>query len=315
MAIAQKGIKHSATNEKKPIVIRNGIKRIYRLIPLKRRLFSHLRKALSLPPSIYQHLHFEGPFTVEIDASHRFRMHSNGTFVENEIFWKGYGGSWEATSLQVWAALCRGQKGLICDIGANTGVYALAAAALAPEASVVAFEPVARMASRLRQNVDLNRFAISVEQMAVSDHSGQVQIFDILTEHNYSASLEGQGPEATSYTVDACALDDYAPAKSAETMGPIKIDVERHEPAAVQGMLQLLVAHRPPILIEILDADIGAAVGQLLDGLGYSVFHIEEERGLIPTSRMEPLEENNWNHLLCTEKDFQRAGLQRFVIT
>jgi FkbM family methyltransferase len=292
---------------------RQMTKKLYRAIPFKRQLFEWLRQGPVLPGALYQHLHFEGPFTVEIDSGHRFQLQSYGTYVENEIFWRGYGGSWEATSLRVWAALCREQNGLICDIGANTGVYALAASTLAPEALVVAFEPVARMANRLRRNVELNHFAISVEQMAVSDHSGQVQIFDILTDHNYSASLEGQGSEAACYSVEACALDDYAPAAGADMVGPIKIDVERHEPAVMRGMMRLLAAHRPSIIIEILDAGIGAEVSSLIDGLGYRMFHIEEERGLIPTNRMKP-KERDWNHLLCTTEDFERAGLEEFII-
>lgn len=295
------------------MMLREASKQLYRFMPLKRPLFSLLRRVTSLPPQIYQHLHFEGPFTVAIDAEHEFRIQSYGTYVENEIFWRGYGGSWEASSLQVWAALCRGQTGLICDIGANTGMYALAAAALAPEAKVVAFEPVARMANRLRRNVDLNRGGIMVEQMAISDHSGRVPIFDIMADHNYSASLVGQGPDAASYDVDGCSLDDYVARTGAQTIGPIKIDVERHEPAAIRGMLNLLTAHRPPVLIEILDADIGTEVGKLVDGLGYSMFHIAEKRGLVPTSQLAPLQGEDWNHLLCTSVDFGRAGLERFV--
>src|SRR5690606_2225067 len=110
----------------------------------------------SLPESVYRHLHFEGPFTVRIDAEHEFRIISHGSVIENELFWAGYGQSWEGGSLKVWAALCRQRRGPILDIGANTGVYALAAKALAPKARVIAVEPVARVAAKLRANIALN---------------------------------------------------------------------------------------------------------------------------------------------------------------
>jgi FkbM family methyltransferase len=169
------------------------------------------------------------------------------------------------------------------------------------------------MARRLRSNVDLNDFSIRVEQMAVSDRRGRLPLFDNLSNHNYSASLEGQGPDAARYLVDVCSLDDYVAASTAVSVGPIKIDVERHEPAAVRGMMGLITAHRPPIIVEILDSSIGTEVERLITGIGYRVFHICEKRGLVPTIRILPRDEHDWNHLLCTERDFTRAGLQKFL--
>jgi hypothetical protein len=160
----------------------------YRALPFKLQAFSFIRGRFVLPRSIYQHLHFVGPFTVDLGAKRSFRIHSAGTVLENDLFWSGYGGDFERISVQVWAELCRDRSGLILDVGANTGVYALAAAALAPDAEVVAFEPVARMADRLAHNISLNGFPVSIERAAVTDHSGTVTIYDNMESHNYSAS-------------------------------------------------------------------------------------------------------------------------------
>ena len=205
------------------------LKSLYRALPFKQRLYELLRKGPALPAALYQHLHFEGPFEVPIDPSHKFTICSYASQVENELFWVGFGGSWEGKSLEIWTALCRSRNGMALDIGANTGVYALAAAALHKE--VIAFEPIERMARRLLHNIDLNGFPIIVEQKAVSNRSGRLPIYDDLTDHNYSASLEGQGPVAARYEVEACALDDYLAVLGNPALAVVKIDVERHEPA------------------------------------------------------------------------------------
>jgi len=292
---------------------RSLARRLYRAIPLKRQLYGVLRRGPALPHSLYQHLHFEGPFTVKIDQGHSFRIHSDGSQVENDLFWSGFGGGWERTSLRVWAALCRDRRGLILDIGANTGVYALAAAALAPDAEIAAFEPIARMAEQLSANVALNDFAIAVEQKAVSDRSGRLPIYDTMVDHNYSASLEGQGSDALSYEVDVVSLDDWLAGRADKRLSAIKIDVERHEPAAVRGMRNLLATQRPSILIEILNETISAEVRQLIDGVGYRVYQIDERNGLIPSEQHEQLRYDDRNYLLCTAEEFARAELGRYL--
>lgn len=283
-------------------------RRVYRAIPLKKPVFELIR-GIPLPERFYRHLHFNGAFTVSIDEDHRFRINSHGTFVENELFWSGFGNSWEAISLRAWASLCRNRQGTILDIGANTGVYALAARSLAPKARVIAVEPVSRVAARLRANVALNNGGIEIIEKAVSDHSGTMMLSDVPGDHNYSASLEGQGPDALIYPVEICSLDDLLGADWPSAVGPIKIDIERHEPAAIRGMAETLYRYRPPILIEVLDAGIGRAIEASLRGLGYAYFHIDENQGLTPATQLAPLRHHHWNHLLCTPADFERAGL------
>ena len=294
--------------------MRTLAKRIYRALPLKQPIFEWVRSRFSLPQNVYQHLHFEGPFEVRIDDDHSFRMQSGGSYLENELFWGGYGKSWEAMSLNVWTAMCRRTEGLILDIGANSGAYGLAAKSLAPAAEVVAFEPLARMAAKVRLNAALNDMPIRVVEMAVSDRTGKLPIFDLMVDNNYSASLEGQGPDAQSYDVDVCSIDGFLSALPAKPVAAIKIDIERHEPAALRGMVKTLHEHRPPILIEILDAKIGQECSEALDGIPYARYTIIEESGLRPTEDLVPAGGHDWNHLLCLPSDFERMGLDRFLL-
>jgi hypothetical protein len=68
------------------------------------------------------------------------------------------------------------------------------------------------------------------------------------------------------------------------------------------------------MLIEILDRSIGRQIEELIDGLDYRLFHIDEDRGLIPTDRLCPLRDHHWNHLLCGVEALDRAGLARLVV-
>jgi len=292
---------------------KTATRQIYQSIPFKKPVFELVRAMVRPPERLYRHLHFNGPFTVSIDEQHDFQMISYGALIENELFWAGFGKSWEATSLRAWAKLCRNERGTIIDIGANTGVYALAARSLAPRARVIAVEPVFRVAEKLRANASMNGGAITVLEIAISDHSGTMMLSDLPEDHNYSASLEGQGTGAASYPVEIRSLDDLLSSEWPAAVGPIKIDIERHEPAAIRGMTETLRRYRPPMLIEILDAKIGQEIESWLHGLGYDYFHIDEDKGLIPAAQLAPLCDHNWNHLLCTPADFERAGLKSLL--
>ena len=295
--------------------MRRILRRLYRAVPLKRQVYGLLRDHVTLPHAIYQHLHFEGPFEVRIDDRHRFFMEAYDDALENELFWRGFGGSWEQLSLQIWATLCDAGKDSIIDIGANTGVYSLTACAIAPQTEVIAFEPLARIAKRLRFNASLNKFRIEVAQLGVSDQTGIRTIFDTHGGPNYSASLEEPLANTTSYNIDVTTIDDYVAGSTVKRpIGLVKIDVEKHEPAVIRGMGQIIEADRPTLLIEILNRQIGDEISALVEGRHYRFFRIDEETGLVETRQLGHTGARNWNHLLCTHEKFEAAGLQRFVV-
>ena len=293
-------------------MIRRAVRSIYNAVPLKRPLFGFVRNRLGIVPPFFQHLHFRGPFALKIDGDHRITVFSEGHIVENELFWLGFGNGWEGTSLQLWHRICRGRRGLILDIGANNGVYALVAAKLAPDATVIAFEPMARVAQDLRRNVELNGLPIRIEQRAVSDRDGTVAIFDDGGDYNYSASIEGQGTRRVD--VEVCSVDRYLADQPDAKVAAIKIDVERHEPAAIAGMAKMLARDRPAILIEILDERIGEAVASQIADIGYRMFHIIEGKGIVPAAKLAPQEGHDWNCLLVTPDEFDRLRLADFLI-
>lgn len=293
--------------------LRRLASRIYNGLPLKRPLFDLLRP-LGLPKRLYQHLHFSGDFDVPLHDGRRFRVRSYGDQVENDLFWAGYGKGFEAQSLRVWAALAQTSEAAILDIGANTGLFALAARALAGPVPVVAFEPVTRIAERLATNVLLNNFDVEVTNLAVSDKSGSAIMHDTDDmKHSYSASLEtGFKGNDFSFTVQTTTLDEWLTVQSF-AVSLIKIDVEMHEPAAIRGMLGTLERYRPALVIEILTPALGTDVGALLGRFGYRYFMIDERRGLVPVETLGFREGEGRNVLACTDERFARAGLATFT--
>lgn len=236
---------------------------------------------------------------------------AHGNSVENELFWSGFAGNWEGESLRLWRDLCAGAE-TVLDVGANTGVYALAASSVSPMAQVVAFEPVKRVFDRLAENAVLNGGRITVVNAAASDREGVATLHDTDGDHVYSASLEYEmmGRRYTrAYEVPALTLDAFCAAEGIGRVDLVKIDVERHEPAVFRGFQATLAASRPDILVEILDEEIGSAVSKAVSGLGYSAYAVNDhgpDAGLHPVRRLGTVERN---YLLCQPKNASRLGL------
>ena len=64
----------------------------------------------------------------------------------------------EEDLLRCWVALSKGAK-VVLDVGANAGIYSLAAIAAQPDVVVHAFEPTPEIATRLRATAELNHLA------------------------------------------------------------------------------------------------------------------------------------------------------------
>jgi FkbM family methyltransferase len=278
------------------------------MLPLKRHLFSVLRP-LPLPRWLYQHLHFAGPFSLDVDGRSITVMHY-GYEVENELFWRGLAG-WEPTSLRVWAALARGAQSIF-DIGANTGIYSLVAKAVNPAAQVYSFEPVRRIYDRLVTNCRLNGFDVTCECMAVSSVDGPVVLYDLPLDHAMSASLEAGLPRpgltAVPTTVEGVKLATYVRQRGLQDIDLMKIDVEMHEESVLRGMEGYLGRCRPPMVIEILTDAVAKAVESLIEGIGYERFYLDNRHGPV---RVEELRAHHWlntNFLLCTSGTLERAG-------
>ena len=228
-----------------------------------------------LPRSVYQHLGSRGIFSVSIPGGGEFRWRSYGHVVENCVYWDGLQG-YEPESVEPWVAVARNAR-VVLDIGANTGYFALLAAAASRQgASVYAFEPVARVAAKLRANVALNpNLKIEIVEKAVGAETGVAPIFDPGGVHCYSASLDSSflKGEKESYSVPVVRVDDFASERGLADVDLVKLDVEGHEDSALDGMQHLLRTSRPALMIEVLQRSKDRLLEQLQElvsgGYGY----------------------------------------------
>jgi FkbM family methyltransferase len=133
--------------------------------------------------------------------------------------------------------------GVFFDIGANWGPFALLIASRPSFAGrVVAFEPIARVRADLESVVTQSGLAgrIAVRGEALSDRAGLGAMRYGL--HSALATLDvGAGAGVTVARLDD--LDLPAPQV-------VKIDVEGHEAAVLEGARTTLARHRPMIVLE-----------------------------------------------------------------
>ena len=293
--------------------MKKTIKSIYEAIPLKPVLLMTLKQVWTPHERIYRHLHFRAPFDVNLPGGGRMRVNHYGNQVENDLFWAGFGNGWEATSLLIWLRLAK-RAGTIMDIGANTGIYALAARAVNPLADVIALEPVARTFERLRRNIELNSFDIAAMCLAASDRDGTAVIYDPLSEHQYSASLE-QGmlngkSEVSIVEIEVRRADAILANREQNDPVLVKIDAERHERQVLKGFGQRIRELRPAFLIELLDRKIGGDVRNFFEGLNYLYYEIHEGECLRQTDDLGGAQRN---YLFCPRETARELKLGAVV--
>jgi FkbM family methyltransferase len=275
-------------------------KKLYAILPFKKEIFSVLR-AFPLPYKIIKHLYFNDNFKVRISKKYEFLMHHYGFQLENELFWYGING-WEKHSLSLWIEKCKGGD-IIFDIGANTGVYALMAQTINPNANIYAFEPVQRVYEKLLFNVQLNSYPINTFSVAISDKTGTTKIWDYNGEHEYGASLtepETKCEQLISYNVQTISLDDFIEKNQIAKIDLIKIDVEAFEPKVLDGYAKYFSVHKPILLIEILYNHIGEQVQRFIEAsmVKYDYFFIDEEKGLVKVKDIRRYSDKYFNYLL-----------------
>lgn len=144
--------------------------------------------------------------------------------------------------------------GVAIDVGANKGSYLYSMARWAGSSQVIAFEPQRALAQYLAgacQRSDLCN--VTVENLALSNQQGELKLFVPGDSHLPGASLEASIADKTAChteTVTVMTLDRYAAEKLKGLVRVIKIDVEDHELAVVQGGLDLIRRDKPLLVIE-----------------------------------------------------------------
>ncbi|GGI05967.1 FkbM family methyltransferase [Egicoccus halophilus] len=188
---------------------------------------------------------------------------------------------YEPDTLAVWcAALQHRPAGLVYDIGANIGVFALTAgllvrAGLAPAHELIAVEPTPELVEVGRRLVRRNRLEIEILQLAFGREDAAAT-FHLSDQSDASSSLnERFRPSTRKIDVRIRRLDDDVAARSA-TPTLLKIDTETTEPDVLEGAARTLADHRPWLVCEVLPGR-GAEerLQPQLDELGYRTYRLD----------------------------------------
>jgi FkbM family methyltransferase len=183
--------------------------------------------------------------------------------------------------------------GVFLDIGANVGFFTILGARLVGESgSVVAFEPEPRNVAALRDNVALNSFAnVTVVAAAVSNSTGTAAL-DV--PHRATARLlPGDYGDPNELQVATTSIDGYLSRHPGLVPDVIKLDVEGHEHAVIDGMRETLARFRPTVVCELHRTNV--QVESAFDRAGYRTTVVDSPGSIA--------EAPGWAHVLAVPRD------------
>ncbi len=134
-------------------------------------------------------------------------------------------------------------SGIVFDVGAHVGFYALNIAKQLRSGKVYAFEADPDNFARLRRNCALNTFGekVALHNVAVSSHEGTVTFYRSAADHSGWGSLNRfEGVATRELPVSAVTLDRFVEREAIDRIDFMKIDVEAHEFEVIEGAARCL---------------------------------------------------------------------------
>ncbi len=258
----------------------------------------------------------EGIFTAGLP--HRaieFRLHDSGRrdHIANQVRDRGLA-AYEAGMPCLVASLLAGERGFVLDVGANTGLFSLLAAAASPAVKVCAFEPLASIREILEANLAINPALanrVSVHPIGLSETAGTFEFYETVNRFGLlptSSSLEIDHVvrigDYRTHHISTDTLDHWAQRLGQGHISFIKIDVEGHEHAVLNGGRNTILHHRPFLTIEVLSPTPVNLIQNILVECDYLDFVIVD--GCLRYCDQIRHHGDGWNHLLCPAEQAAR---------
>lgn len=185
-------------------------------------------------------------------------------------------GQYESSSVRFIKQALR--AGMTCiDAGAQTGFFTCLMASVVGETGrVYAFEPMPPSYELLLKNIQENGFGPRVRayQLACSNAATEIEASQVGQMY-----VAGTVPGSPQVSMTAVRVDEIVH----DAVDLIKIDVEGHEPAAIEGMRDLIARSHPVIVSECNEYWLqscsntsGREYIELLSSYGYQVFDISD---------------------------------------
>lgn len=172
---------------------------------------------------------------------------------------------------------------IFLDVGANIGIFSIAAAMTATEGEVLAFEPHTTNRQRLERHVELNSPSapIRVFESALSDTDGEMTFTE--EEGDVAGHGTAQLDRTGRNTVSTKKFDNMVKSGDVPEPNIIKIDIEGGEWNALNGMKETLASDSVRgIVVEIHpeqlpDSISPTEIDELLESFGFDVRTLSEE--------------------------------------
>jgi FkbM family methyltransferase len=224
-------------------------------LPVLKRLIPSMRKWIAA-------LTWPGGFKVVRRHDVLLRLNYRN-YVDRELLF--YGKYEREQIAALTSAMARHGCDLFLDVGANVGLYSLVVATRGLARGVIAFEPDARSLGPLQTNLSINGVAsaVDIRAVALSDHDGSVWFKPDPGTSTCRSSVSADGE----LSVPCTRLDTVLPATGKRLF--LKIDIEGHELAALNGMRDVLGRNQCFLQVESFTPNT-AALDAFMHGLGYS---------------------------------------------
>jgi FkbM family methyltransferase len=184
------------------------------------------------------------------------------------LYWRGLGG-YEQGTIRLYLSILKHVETFI-DVGANTGLYSLIAAAERRERLAYGFEPVPRIYDAFLRNIYLNGFKNCHGYcQAVGDYDGDITLFvprgKIPTGATANPERSPKLSVQEEITVPMVKLDTFIAREGIRGVDLIKIDTETTEPRVLAGARETIACFRPFIICEVLRGKTETELQGLMD--------------------------------------------------
>lgn len=217
----------------------------------------------------------------------------------------------EPMSMKLWCDKARDATAIL-DIGAQVGVYSLAACALRQDIPVHAFEPNPDAFARLALHRRINEFSnMHCHREALANFTGITSLSWVVKGELISSGASfGGGIGRQTVPCVADILDRYQ--FDMGTQGLVKIDVEGAEINVLEGARRTISTYRPDIILETFAQSACDLWNSVLRPLGYNFWKVmETDMRAVPVAGITPCDKTSgdFNHFLSVRGLIMQDGI------
>lgn len=163
---------------------------------------------------------------------------------------RGTGNAWDYHDFEILRAGLP-EDGVLYEIGANVGYYALEQAFIDRSSKVFAFEPQTDLAEAIAGSARINGLDnLTIFNTLVGDHSGMATLYLAPGSIHASGVADSGRPVRGTVEMQMMAIDDMIAAGAIPPPDMVKMDVEGSEALVFQGAAKTLRDAKPNIFLE-----------------------------------------------------------------